>query len=91
MSDQAKEALYNKLRESGQIEVIQAHLREKLLESSWKSAVSDRCDEYINRHGIEKTNIDDLSKDVMPVAQASVPEEIKVLGFWKIFEKKTFA
>lgn len=77
MSDSQKEQLYNKLRQAGQIEVIQAHLREKLLASNWKNIVSDSCDDFINRCGIENTSLENLTKNVMPTAQSSVPEEIK--------------
>ena len=77
MTDPAKEALYNKLRESGEIDKIQNALREMLLGSSWKTAVSERCDDYISRHGIEKTTLDELTKEVLPHAQASVPESVK--------------
>merc|ERR1712060_252378 len=75
--DITKEQLYNRLRESGQISVIQNVLQEKLMSSVWPKIIEQKCDQYIDKVGVQKVTLDGLTNEVLPAARASVPEEIK--------------
>ena len=55
-----KEQLYNRLRESGQISVIQNVLQEKLMASNWPRLVEEKCDQYIEKVGVQKVTLDGL-------------------------------
>ena len=55
-----KEQLYNRLRESGQISVIQNVLQEKLMASNWPGLVEEKWDQYIEKFGVQKVTLDGL-------------------------------
>merc|ERR1711879_1030355 len=73
----SKEALFKQLKESGELARIQAHLRKELIESAWRNTVAKKCDEIIDKEGVENITVDKLTQQVTPLARATVPDNVK--------------
>jgi len=73
----SKESLYRELKSSGKLNEITKNLTEKLLASKWKDQVAKKCDESIDRVGVENTTAEKVAEDVTSFARENVPAEIK--------------
>jgi len=73
----SREALFKQLKESGELERIQSHLRKTLIESEWRNTVAKKCDEIIDKNGVDKVSVEKLTQEVTPLARATVPDKVK--------------
>eukprot|EP00793_Prasinoderma_coloniale_P004980 PRCOL_00000741-RA len=62
---------------SGDKERLKAQLRSRLVECGWRDELKAQCQELVKARGLERFSVDELVKEVIPMAQARVPDAIK--------------
>lgn len=56
---------------------LKAQLRSRLVECGWRDELKAQCQELVKARGLERFSVDELVKEVIPMAQARVPDAIK--------------
>eukprot|EP00450_Noctiluca_scintillans_P018323 CAMPEP_0194536634 /NCGR_PEP_ID=MMETSP0253-20130528/75637_1 /TAXON_ID=2966 /ORGANISM="Noctiluca scintillans" /LENGTH=93 /DNA_ID=CAMNT_0039382573 /DNA_START=60 /DNA_END=341 /DNA_ORIENTATION=- len=75
-AEQANASFKRKFIERGEKERMKEHLREAL-GTAWRDGLKKHCTEFVQEKGVEAVTIDDLASDLIPLARATVPDELK--------------
>ncbi|KAJ1977752.1 Transcription and mRNA export factor eny2 [Dimargaris cristalligena] len=77
-SDQLRVNLEQRLTESGEKEHLQEILRASLIECGWKDQIKARCRDIIGTRGVANVTVEELMREISPMAHSSIPDEVKV-------------
>lgn len=70
-------AATRRLLETGERTRIVELLRHRLYECGWKEEVAANCKELVKQHGVDNVTVDELVKEVTPIARKAVPDAVK--------------
>eukprot|EP01116_Phalansterium_solitarium_P012668 TRINITY_DN29167_c0_g1_i1.p2 TRINITY_DN29167_c0_g1~~TRINITY_DN29167_c0_g1_i1.p2 ORF type:complete len:109 (+),score=25.89 TRINITY_DN29167_c0_g1_i1:121-447(+) len=81
---QVRQAISQKLIESGEHDRLKDLLRTRLVECGWRDEMKGNCRDVIKQKGADNITVEQLVAEITPKGRAAVPNEVKAELLQKI-------
>eukprot|EP00929_Paragymnodinium_shiwhaense_P003815 TRINITY_DN104491_c0_g1_i1.p1 TRINITY_DN104491_c0_g1~~TRINITY_DN104491_c0_g1_i1.p1 ORF type:complete len:112 (-),score=36.77 TRINITY_DN104491_c0_g1_i1:122-457(-) len=80
--------LNRKLVETGERERLKQYVQKQLNENGWREELKKHCVEFIQKKGVERVSIEEITAEIAPHGRAALPDSLKTDVFNRL---RTFA